>query len=70
MVDELYILIWNRTKKPLATALSGAGKMLRGRDRWSNQCRTYVYLELSLWIPPAQWIYPNLKKDSTWKKFK
>jgi hypothetical protein len=30
--DELHILIWNRTKKPLVIALSGAGGELRGRD--------------------------------------
>jgi hypothetical protein len=32
MVDRLYIPIWNRTKKPLAIAWSGAVKGLRGRD--------------------------------------
>jgi hypothetical protein len=32
MVDGHHILIWNRTKKPLAIALSGAGKGLRRRD--------------------------------------
>jgi hypothetical protein len=32
MVDGLHIPIWNRTKKPLATAPSGAGRGLRGRD--------------------------------------
>jgi hypothetical protein len=32
MVDGLHIPIWNRTKKPLAIALSGAGRVLRGRD--------------------------------------
>jgi hypothetical protein len=31
-VYGLHILIWNRTKKPLAIVLSGAGKELRGRD--------------------------------------
>jgi hypothetical protein len=34
MVDGLHIPIWNRTKKPLAIALSGAGKGLRERERW------------------------------------
>jgi hypothetical protein len=29
MVGRLYIVIWNRTKKPLAIALSGAGRELR-----------------------------------------
>jgi hypothetical protein len=32
MIDGLHILIRNRTKKPLAIALSGAGRGLRGRD--------------------------------------
>jgi hypothetical protein len=26
MVDEVHILIWNRTMKPLVIALSGAGR--------------------------------------------
>jgi hypothetical protein len=30
MVDGLHIPIWNRTKKPLAIALSGVGKRLKG----------------------------------------
>jgi hypothetical protein len=34
MVDGLQILIWNRTKKPLAIALSGVE---RGWG-WANQC--------------------------------
>jgi hypothetical protein len=40
MVDGLQIFIPNRTKKPLAIVLSGAGKGSRG-ERWggrSNQC--------------------------------
>jgi hypothetical protein len=32
MVAELYILIWNRTKKPPAIAVSGAGESW-GEDR-------------------------------------
>jgi hypothetical protein len=32
MVDGLHTLIQNRTKKPLAIALSGAGTGLRSRD--------------------------------------
>jgi hypothetical protein len=32
MVDGLHIFIQNRIKKPLAIALSGAGRGLRGRD--------------------------------------
>jgi hypothetical protein len=31
MVDGLHIPIWNRTNKPLAIALSGVGRRLRGR---------------------------------------
>jgi hypothetical protein len=30
MVDGLHIPIWNRTKKPLAIALSGVGRGLGG----------------------------------------
>jgi hypothetical protein len=36
MVDGLHILIWNRTRKPLATALSEVGRGLRGRDNGGN----------------------------------
>jgi hypothetical protein len=36
MVDGLHIPIPNRTKKPLATALSRAGKGVRGRDDGGN----------------------------------
>jgi hypothetical protein len=36
MVDRLHIPIWNRTKKPFAIALSGAGRGLRGRDDEGN----------------------------------
>jgi hypothetical protein len=36
MLDELHIPIWNRTKKPLAIALSGVRKGLRGRDDGGN----------------------------------
>jgi hypothetical protein len=32
MVDGLHILIWNRTKKPLAIALSRAGWESGGRN--------------------------------------
>jgi hypothetical protein len=31
MVDGFHTPIWNRTKKPLAIALSGAGMGLKGR---------------------------------------
>jgi hypothetical protein len=36
MVYGLHITIWNRTKKPLAIALGGAGMGLRGRDYGDN----------------------------------
>jgi hypothetical protein len=36
MVDRLHIPIWNRTRKPLAIALSGVGRGLRGRDDRDN----------------------------------
>jgi hypothetical protein len=32
MGERLYILVWNRTKKPLTTVLIEAGRGLRGRD--------------------------------------
>jgi hypothetical protein len=32
MFDGLHILIENKTKKPLAPALIGAGRRLRGRN--------------------------------------
>jgi hypothetical protein len=32
MVDGLHIPICNRTRKPLAIALSGMGRGLKGRD--------------------------------------
>jgi hypothetical protein len=37
MVDGLHILIWKRTKKPLAIALNGAG--LRERDNGGDLTR-------------------------------
>jgi hypothetical protein len=36
MVDGLHIRIWNRTRKPLAIALSGVGKGQKGRDKGGN----------------------------------
>jgi hypothetical protein len=36
MVDGLQIPIWNRTKKPLAIALSGVGRGLKGTDNGGN----------------------------------
>jgi hypothetical protein len=36
MVNGLHIAIQNRTKKPLAIALSVVGKRLRGRDDGGN----------------------------------
>jgi hypothetical protein len=36
MVDGLHIPKWDRTNKPLAIALRGAGRGLRGRDDGSN----------------------------------
>jgi hypothetical protein len=44
MVDGFHILIWNRIKKPLENALSGAGRGYNGRDSGGNltnvQCKT------------------------------
>jgi hypothetical protein len=60
MVDELHKLTWNRTKKSLAMALSGArgveGERWLG---WSNQCIIQAYLGQSQLAPPAKWIYLN-----------
>jgi hypothetical protein len=36
MVDVLHILIWNRTKKPLAIVFSEVGRKVRGRDDGGN----------------------------------
>jgi hypothetical protein len=36
MVDGLHIPVWNRAKKPLAIALSGMVRGLRGRDDEGN----------------------------------
>jgi hypothetical protein len=36
MVDRIHIPIWNKTKKPLAIALSGVRRGLRGRDDGGN----------------------------------
>jgi hypothetical protein len=44
MVDGLCVFIWNRTMKPLANAVSGSGKDLRGEDGGSDltnvQCKS------------------------------
>jgi hypothetical protein len=32
MSDGLHIPVWNRKKQPLAIALNGAGRGMRGRD--------------------------------------
>jgi hypothetical protein len=36
MIEALYIIIWNRTKKPLAIALSEVRRDLRGRHYVDN----------------------------------
>jgi hypothetical protein len=36
MADGLHIPIWNRNKKPRASALSGVGRGLKGRDNGGN----------------------------------
>jgi hypothetical protein len=36
MADGLHTPTWHRTKKPLAIALSGVGKGLRGRNNGGN----------------------------------
>jgi hypothetical protein len=35
-VDVLHMLIWNRTKKPLATALSGVRVVFEGERGWGD----------------------------------
>jgi hypothetical protein len=69
MVDELHILIQNRTKKPLRKVLNGAGRESRGRDSGSDL--TNVQYKL-IWnyhneFPLVQQIYPNKKISE--KKF-
>jgi hypothetical protein len=77
MVDRHHILIGNRTMKPLAIALSGAGERLMERDSGGDLTNVqYKPIQNchneSL---PVQWIYPNenkikLNKEneiSTWK---
>jgi hypothetical protein len=60
MADGLHIPIWNRTKKPLATGLSGVGSWLRGRDDGGHvtnvQCKSNGNCHMN---PPSKWIYPN-----------
>jgi hypothetical protein len=60
MIDGFHILIWTRTKKPLAIALSG----LVWNLGWETvgviyQFTIQAYLEFSQWISLIQWIYPN-----------
>jgi hypothetical protein len=43
MVDGL-IYLCNRTKKPFAIALSGAGRVLRGSNDGSNVTNWYTYI--------------------------
>jgi hypothetical protein len=47
VVDRFHIPIGNRTKKPLAIALSVVGRRLRGRDG-GGDLTNVQYLELSL----------------------
>jgi hypothetical protein len=48
MVDEFHICTWNITIKPVAIALSGAGKGLRRRDSGGDHQRIIeAYSELS-----------------------
>jgi hypothetical protein len=60
--------MWNRTKDPLAIALSGEGRGLKGTDGAGDLTNVqYNYLEMSWWISPVQWIYSNkkfIKKES------
>jgi hypothetical protein len=62
MVDGLHILVWNRTKKHLAIALSGVGSASRERDNGDDLANVQhkpvwnCHNESSL-----QWIYPNKK---------
>jgi hypothetical protein len=66
MVDELRIPIWNRTRKPLAIALSGLGRGLRGRDDGGNV--QYKANQKCHCGSPILWIYPHrnlfLKKET------
>jgi hypothetical protein len=65
MVDGFHIRMWNRTMKPTYNCIKWKGVV--GEDwggdgrGWSNQCTMQAYSELSQWITPVQWIYPNKK---------
>jgi hypothetical protein len=45
VIGGLHIPMWNRTKKPLAIALNGMGRGLKGRDDGGNvtnvQCKSH-----------------------------
>jgi hypothetical protein len=52
MVYRFHIVVWNGTKKPLAIALSGVGRGLRGRDDGDDLVNVwYKANQNSLWIP-------------------
>jgi hypothetical protein len=50
MTDGLLILTWNRTKKPLAIALSVVGRELRGRDGGGDLTNAFGILTMN---PPC-----------------
>jgi hypothetical protein len=61
MVAGLHIPRWNRTKKPLAIALSGAGRGLRGRDDGGGVSNAQYKFDWNCHYesPLVSWIYPN-----------
>jgi hypothetical protein len=63
IVDGFHVPMWSRTGKPLAIALSGVGRGLRGETRGAMQITYNISLIgiVTTNPPPVQWIYPNKK---------
>jgi hypothetical protein len=59
-VDGLHVTIRDRTKKPLATALSGAGRGSRKKTVWVILPMYNISLfRIVTMNPPVQRTYPN-----------
>jgi hypothetical protein len=60
VVNGLHKPTWNRTRKPLAIALSEVRRGLRGRDDGGNVTNVqYKSNQNCHYEPPVSWIYPN-----------
>jgi hypothetical protein len=69
MVDGVHVLIWNRTKKPLAIPLSGAWRGSRVRDGGGDLANVQYK---PVWnchseFPTVKWIHPNKNNFKTSK---